>query len=149
MLLNVLIRQLTYQGQAETNAEAWFSISLRPWKPEGSLGRTAQDGHLDSHTAPELCTETGQALSFIPPRNGQSLAGSARLERRRGKGGNSGPVTRASLHRSPATQTKQQQPPPPKKKNQKKISAVILLSWTLKRMCSPPDGRVWMKREFV
>ena len=23
-------------------------------KPEGSLGRTAQDGHLDSHTAPEL-----------------------------------------------------------------------------------------------
>ena len=24
-------------------------------KPEGSLGRTAQDGHLDSHTAPELC----------------------------------------------------------------------------------------------
>ena len=26
----------------------------RIWKPEGSLGRTAQDGHLDSHTAPEL-----------------------------------------------------------------------------------------------
>ena len=23
-------------------------------KPEGLLGRTAQDGHLDSHTAPEL-----------------------------------------------------------------------------------------------
>ena len=38
-----------------TNAETWFSISLRPRKPEGSLGRTAQDGHLDSHTAPELC----------------------------------------------------------------------------------------------
>ena len=38
-----------------TNAEAWFNISLRPRKPEGSLGRTAQDGHLDSHTAPELC----------------------------------------------------------------------------------------------
>ena len=37
-----------------TNAEAWFSIALRPRKPEGSLGRTAQDGHLDSHTAPEL-----------------------------------------------------------------------------------------------
>ena len=34
-----------------TNAEAWFSIALRPRKPEGSLGRTAQDGHLDSHTA--------------------------------------------------------------------------------------------------
>ena len=38
-----------------TNAEAWFNIALHPWKPEGSLGRTAQDGHLDSHTAPELC----------------------------------------------------------------------------------------------
>ena len=32
----------------------WFNNSLRPRKPEGSLGRTAQDGHLDSHTAPEL-----------------------------------------------------------------------------------------------
>ena len=39
-----------------TNAEAWFNIPLRPRKPEGSLGRTAQDGHLDSHTAPELCS---------------------------------------------------------------------------------------------
>ena len=38
-----------------TNADAWFNNSLRPRKPEGSLGRTAQDGHLDSHTAPELC----------------------------------------------------------------------------------------------
>ena len=37
-----------------TNAEARFSKSLRPRKPEGSLGRTAQDGHLDSHTAPEF-----------------------------------------------------------------------------------------------
>ena len=37
-----------------TNAEAWFSNSLRPRKPEGSLGRTAQDDHLHSHTAPEL-----------------------------------------------------------------------------------------------
>ena len=41
-----------------TNAEARFSNSLRPRKPEGSLGRTAQDGHLDSHTAPELCEKT-------------------------------------------------------------------------------------------
>ena len=41
-----------------TNAEARFNNSLRPRKPEGSLGRTAQDGHLDSHTAPELCTTT-------------------------------------------------------------------------------------------
>ena len=37
-----------------TNAEARFNNSLCPWKPEGSLGRTAQDAHLDSHTAPEL-----------------------------------------------------------------------------------------------
>ena len=54
MLLNVLRCQLTYWGQAETSAEALFNIALRPWKPEGSLGWTAQDGHLDSHTAPEL-----------------------------------------------------------------------------------------------
>ena len=30
MLLKVLRCQLTYQGQAETNAEAWFNIALRP-----------------------------------------------------------------------------------------------------------------------
>ena len=53
------------------NAEAWFSIALRPRKPEGSLGRTAQDGHLDSHTAPELyesCPAARvcvQAISFF------------------------------------------------------------------------------------
>ena len=38
-----------------TNAEARFNNSLRPRKPEGSLGRTAQEGHLDFNTAPELC----------------------------------------------------------------------------------------------
>ena len=54
VLPSVLRCQLTYQGQVVTNAEARFSKSLRPRKPEGSLGRTAQDGHLDSHTAPEL-----------------------------------------------------------------------------------------------
>ena len=37
-----------------SNAEVRFNNSLRPRKPEGSLGRTAQDVHLDSHTAPEL-----------------------------------------------------------------------------------------------
>ena len=57
VLLTVLRCQLTYQGQAETNAEAWFNNSLRPWKPEGSLGPTAKEGHLDSHTAPELCDD--------------------------------------------------------------------------------------------
>ena len=54
LMLNVLGCQLTYQGQVVTNAEAWFNKSLRPRKPEGSLGRTAQDVHLDSHPAPEL-----------------------------------------------------------------------------------------------
>ena len=48
-----------------TNAEAWFNISLRPWKTEGSLGRTAQDGHLDSHTAPELCVEDVPLVEFM------------------------------------------------------------------------------------
>ena len=37
-----------------TSAEAWCNKSLRPRKPEGLLGPTAHDVHLDSHTAPEL-----------------------------------------------------------------------------------------------
>ena len=38
-----------------TTAEARFNNSLpRPRKPEGSLGWTAQDVHLDSHAAPQL-----------------------------------------------------------------------------------------------
>ena len=65
-MLNVLRCQLTYSGQAVTNAEAWFNIALRPRKPEGSLGRTAQDGHLDSHTAPELCMEVDEEGDYIP-----------------------------------------------------------------------------------
>ena len=48
-----------------TNAEAWFNNYLRPWKPEGSLGRTAQDVHLDSHTAPELSLVLGLRSSFL------------------------------------------------------------------------------------
>ena len=48
-----------------TNAEARFNKSLRPRKPEGSLGRTAQDGHLDSHTAPELCAVARSLVFFI------------------------------------------------------------------------------------
>ena len=63
VMLNVLRCRLTYWGQAETNAEAWFNIALRPRKPEGSLGRTAQDGHLDSHTAPEL--SPGRELKLL------------------------------------------------------------------------------------
>ena len=54
LMLNVLRCHETYSGQVVTNAEARFNKSLRPRKPEGSLGRTAQDVHLDSHTAPEL-----------------------------------------------------------------------------------------------
>ena len=50
-----------------TNAEAWFNNSLRPRKPEGSLGRTAQDVHLDSHTAPELCVEDVPLVEFMYP----------------------------------------------------------------------------------
>ena len=49
-----------------TNAEARFNNSLFPRKPEGSLGRTAQDGHLDSHTAPELCLSFTCLFSPIP-----------------------------------------------------------------------------------
>ena len=49
--------------QLITNVEAWFS--LRPRKPEGSLGRTAQDGHLDSHSAPELCRGGGCFVCFV------------------------------------------------------------------------------------
>ena len=41
-----------------TNAEARFNAASRPQKPEGSLGRKAQDGHLDFHTAPELRSNT-------------------------------------------------------------------------------------------
>ena len=50
-----------------TNAETWFNNSLRPRKPEGSLGRTAQDGHLDSHTAPELCVEDVPLVELMYP----------------------------------------------------------------------------------
>ena len=52
---NVLRCWLAYYRQAVTNAEVWFNKSLRPRKAEGSLGRTAQDSHLGSRTAPELC----------------------------------------------------------------------------------------------
>ena len=52
--LNVRRCRLAYSGQAVTSAGAWFSVALCPRKPWGSLGWTAQDGHLDSQTAPEL-----------------------------------------------------------------------------------------------
>ena len=48
-----------------TSAEARFNKSLRPRKAEGSLGRTAQDVHLDSHTAPELCKKNKERRHII------------------------------------------------------------------------------------
>ena len=59
-----------------TNAEARFSNSLRPRKPEGSLGRTAQDVHLDSHTAPELSTRCRVSMNMCDSSTGD-LAGVA------------------------------------------------------------------------
>ena len=45
------------------NAEAWFNNFLRPRKPEGSLGRTAQDGH--DHPQPWTCPlQISQALAL-------------------------------------------------------------------------------------
>ena len=41
----------------------WFSIALHPRKPAGSLGQTAQDGHLNSHTTPELCKQEDSCTS--------------------------------------------------------------------------------------
>ena len=66
VMLNVLRCQLTHWGQVVTNAKARCNNSLRPRKPEGSLGRTAQDGHLDSHTAPELGLLAGNSDMLYP-----------------------------------------------------------------------------------
>ena len=71
-----------------TNAEARFNNSLRPRKPEGSLGRTAQDVHLDSHTAPELCeTQTNRAgtVFYITARH-RPVAGRQRRTGEKGVG---------------------------------------------------------------
>ena len=78
MLLTVLRCQLTYSGQVVTNAEARFNKSLRPQKPEGSLGRTAQDVHLDSHTAPELCRNSRVNLHCYTQREASPTQQSAR-----------------------------------------------------------------------
>ena len=48
-----------------TSAEARFNKSLRPRKPEGSLGQAAQDVHIDSHTAPELCHHIFNFITII------------------------------------------------------------------------------------
>ena len=42
-------------GATDTQMQGSFSVALRPQRPYGLLGSgTAQDGHLDFHTAPEL-----------------------------------------------------------------------------------------------
>ena len=52
----------------------------RPRKPDGSLGRTAQDGHLDSHTAPELYIYIYIYESVVKPgRQGACCVGSMRM----------------------------------------------------------------------
>ena len=70
VLLNVLGCWLTYLGQAETSAEAWFNIALCLRKPEGTFGRKAQDSHLDSHTAPELCCATRDHFALRSQKRG-------------------------------------------------------------------------------
>ena len=39
--------------------------SFTSTETKGSLGRTAQDGHLDSHTAPELCNDLKRDIAAI------------------------------------------------------------------------------------
>ena len=60
--LNVLRCQLTYLGQVVTSAEAWFNHSLRPRKPEGSLG-------TDSPGRPPrprvTLTDTARCLNYL------------------------------------------------------------------------------------
>ena len=41
------------------------SKSLRPRKPEGSLGRTAQDVHLDSHTTFDAAVDDELMLNVL------------------------------------------------------------------------------------
>ena len=43
-----------------------YDKSLRPRKPEGSLGRTAQDVYLDFHTAPELWCSQDSCYFLYP-----------------------------------------------------------------------------------
>ena len=54
VMLNVLRCQLTL-GTSCDQCRSMVQYCFTSTEPEGSLGRTAQDGHLDSHTAPELC----------------------------------------------------------------------------------------------
>ena len=44
--------------------------SFMSTEPEGTFGRKAQDGHLDSHTAPELCCATRDHLALRSQKRG-------------------------------------------------------------------------------
>ena len=65
--------------------------------PEGSLGRTAQDGHLDSHTAPELCDSLVTNFHFI---EGEEVGGwkEVRPEGGGGGGGRGGGAQESYVH---------------------------------------------------
>ena len=43
------------QQQPSYCSVTWLSVALSPQKPVGLSGTGAEDGHLDFHTAPELC----------------------------------------------------------------------------------------------
>ena len=55
--INSFMMMMIFTSEARFNKihirKVYACLAVR--KPEGSLGRTAQDVHLDSHTAPELC----------------------------------------------------------------------------------------------
>ena len=64
MLVDIIIRD-QLRPVPKHGSNYIISMALRLRKPEGSLGRTAQDGHLDSHAAPELWhVINGFALKF-------------------------------------------------------------------------------------
>ena len=92
-----------------TNAEARFNKSLRPRKPKGSLGRTAQDVHLDSHTAPELWTRRAQRTIFntLDNRGHKSPTQSKRTGKKRLKGHSPKHAQYTQLHKKYQTEIKQ------------------------------------------
>ena len=51
-------------GTSWDQCRSMVQYSFTSTEPEGPLGRTAQDGHLDSHTAPELCCSLYAVGSF-------------------------------------------------------------------------------------
>ena len=52
-------------GTSCDQCRSTFNQSLRPRKPEDSLGRTAQHVQLDSHTAPELWRGEVHAVDLV------------------------------------------------------------------------------------